>query len=247
MFFPTDISVKNFINQHNVKYQNKLLHHYNYPRVVSLSDFYRLSKELNLKNLKKVAVVSGSKDEPELNLINFVDLDILQFNEDSNLFNLDDDWKMLSNKNNSYQFYKSREALYDFVFCNQVFEHIYSPIQGINNIKYILKKFGYIWISLPTINCIHGNPHFYTSGYHPRYLKRLCEEAGLKVIQLGAFGNRKYLAYAVQGKWLTHDECKIGLRSKIDFAHFYFAMTDGRKNDASGKFITDTWILCQKI
>jgi hypothetical protein len=36
-------------------------------------------------------------------------------------------------------------------------------------------------------------------------------------------------------------------RSKIDFAHFYFAMTDGRKNDASGKFITDTWILCQKI
>lgn len=99
---------------------------------------------------------------------------------------------------------------------------------------------------MPKINCIHGEPYFYSAGYYSRYLNRLCEEADFEVLHVGPWGNRKYLAYAVQGHWLVHDELKIGFRSKLDFAHLYFAIKDGRKNDRRGSFITDTWVLLKK-
>ncbi len=243
--FPDDGNVINFIKNFDIRYNNKLSNHFNYSRVVSLYDFHRLLNELKLKFFSKVAVVSGSIKEPELALFKYDDLDILQFDSISNLYNLDDDW---SATNNSIEL-KSRpynEDHYDLILCNQVLEHIFSPEQGMKNIYYIMKKNSYAWISIPTINRIHGEPYFYSAGYHPRYLFRLCKKLGFEVVHIGAWGSRKYLAYAVQGKWLNNNQLKIGFRSKFDLAHPYFAMLDGRKNEKSGKFITDTWVLIKK-
>ena len=79
---------------------------------------------MNLNFFSNVAVISGSTDEPELKLINYQKLDILDFNEDLGLFDLDKDWetdnKTDVNKSNTY-----KECEYDIVFCNQVFEHIF--------------------------------------------------------------------------------------------------------------------------
>lgn len=115
------------------------------------------------------------------------------------------------------------------------------------NIYHIMKKGGYAWVSVPTINLIHGEPYFYSAGYHPRFLYRLCKELGFEVIHLGAWGSQKYLAYAVQGKWSTSIELKKGFRSKYDIAHPYLSMKDGRKNTTDGRFINDTWALIKKI
>tara|TARA_B100000787_G_scaffold170204_1_gene164801 strand:- start:179 stop:937 length:759 start_codon:yes stop_codon:yes gene_type:complete len=245
IFYPTDESIIDFIKNHNTKYDKKLSNYHNFSRVVSLSDFHRLIHQMNLNNFSKVAVVSGSLEEPELKLIKYEHIDILDYEEVSGLFDLDVDWKIINNSNKANsKFYKEGE--YNFVFCNQVFEHIFSPIQAIKNIHYITKKNGYAWISVPTINCIHGDPYFYSAGYHPRYLYRLCKESGFEVMHVGAFCSRKYLAHAVQGHWCSHDELKAGFRSKRDFAYPYFAIQDGRKNCTSGKFITDTWVLLKK-
>lgn len=247
IFYPTDKSVIDFIKLFDEIYQKKLTNHFNFPRVVALSDFHRLVTEMNLKKFENVAVISGPQNEPETRLINYEKIDILQFNEVSNLFNLDEDWKKISISDNiKSKHYKIIESKYDFILCNQVFEHIFSPQQGLKNISFVAKKNSYVWISLPTINCIHGEPYFYSAGYHPRFLDRIFRESGFEVIHIGAWGNRKYLAYAVQGKWLTNNELKRSIKSKLDFAHPYFAMTDGRKNDTSGKFITDTWGLFKK-
>ena len=247
IFYPEDKVVLNFIRNYDEEFDKKLTNKFNYSRVVSLSDFHRLIVKMKLNDFSKVVILSGSLEDPELKFINHKFLDIFQYNEVSNLNNLDDDWEMISNsKSINSKYYKEKKNMYDFVLCNQVFEHIFSPLQGIKNIYYITKMNGYAWISLPTINCIHGEPHFYSAGYHPRYLYRLCEEAGFEVLHIGAWGNRKYLAYAVQGHWLAHDELKIGFRSKLDFAHPYFALKDGRKNDTRGNFITDTWVLLRK-
>ena len=245
IFYPTDNNVIDFIKNFDAKYDKKLSNYFSFSRVVSLSDFHRLIQQMNSNNFSKVAVVSGTIKEPELKLIKYEHVDILDYEEDSGLFDLDVDWKTIHNShNNVSKFYKESE--YDFVFCNQVFEHIFSPIQAIKNIHYVTKKNGYVWISVPTINCIHGDPYFYSAGYHPRYLERLCKGSGFEVIHIGAFGSRKYLAHAVQGHWCFHDELKAGFRSKRDFAYPYFAIQDGSKNNTSGKFITDTWALLKK-
>tara|TARA_Y100000768_G_C23973445_1_gene681766 strand:- start:245 stop:1003 length:759 start_codon:yes stop_codon:yes gene_type:complete len=244
--YPKDEHVVEFIKNNDPNYNGKLSSYFSFSRVVSLTDLNRLIDKMNLNFFSNVAVLSGSTDEPELKLINYQKLDILDFNEDLGLFDLDKDWetdnKTDVNKSNIY-----KECEYDIVFCNQVFEHIFSPIQAIKNINYITKKNGYVWISVPTINCIHGDPYFYSSGYHPRYLYRLCKENGFDIMHIGAFGSRKYLAHAVQGHWCHHNELKIGLRSKRDLAYPYFALQDGRINNTSGKFIVDTWALLKKI
>jgi hypothetical protein len=246
VFYPSDESVIDFIKIYNKKYDGKLTNYFSYSRVVALSDFHRLIHEMNLNNFLKVSIVSGSMNEPELKLINSEHTDILDFDEDSCMFDLDSDWKSIVKSKRDYsKFYKEGE--YNFVFCNQVLEHIFSPIQAIKNIQYITKKNGFIWITVPTINCIHGEPYFYSAGYHPRFLNRLCKEAGLEIIHIGAFGSRKYLAHAVQGHWCFHDELRPGFRSKRDFAYPYFAIQDGRKNNTNGKFIVDTWALLKKI
>ena len=247
IFYPEDKNVLNFIKDYDEEFNKKLTNKFNYSRVVSLSDFHRLIGKMNSNDFSKVVVVSGSLQEPELKFINHEFLDVFDYDEVLNLNNLDDDWEMINNSSNiNSKYYKEKKSIYDFVLCNQVFEHIFSPSQGIKNIHYITKTNGYAWISVPTINCIHGEPYFYSAGYHPRYLHRLCEEAGFEVLHVGAWGNRKYLAYASQGHWLVHDELKIGFRSKLDFAHPYFAIKDGRKNDIRGRFITDTWALLRK-
>ena len=244
IFFPTDLYVKYFIKKFDEIYKKKLSNYYNYSRVVALSDFHRLICEMNLNYFKRVAVISGSLGEAELKLINYDSVDLLNYEEIYNSFNLDDDWRDYNNNIN--QDFSRQSSKYDFVFCNQVLEHIYSPIQGIKNIYYITKNNGYAFISIPTINRIHGEPHFYSTGYHPRYLNRLCREAGFKVLHIGAWGSRKYLAYAVQGSWKTHDGLKPGFREKLDLGHPYFAIVDGRKN-SRGVIITDTWALIKKL
>ena len=246
IYFPDDKNVFNFIKKFDDKYNKKLSNHINFSRVVSLSDFHRVINHIKLHHFLKVAVVSGSTHEPELELINYEHLDILQFESSSNSFNLDDDWETINNFNKTnINIYEKNK--YDFVLCNQVLEHIFSPKQGMKNIYHIMKKGGYAWVSVPTINRIHGEPYFYSAGYHPRYLDRLCKEQGFEVIHIGAWGSRKYLAYAVQGKWSTNNALKKGFRSKYDIAHPYLALKDGRKNDVNGRFITDTWALIRKI
>tara|TARA_B100000989_G_scaffold290901_1_gene264684 strand:- start:177 stop:935 length:759 start_codon:yes stop_codon:yes gene_type:complete len=245
IFYPTDKNVSDFIKNYDLKYDKKLSNYFSFSRVVALSDFHRLIHQKNIYNFSKVAVVSGSMDEPELKLINYEHIDILDYEHGSGLYDLDVDWKTIKKSNNiESKFYKESE--YNIVFCNQVFEHIFSPIQAIKNIHFITKKNGYVWISVPTINCIHGDPYFYSSGYHPRYLKRLCKGTTFEVIHIGAFGSRKYLAHAVHGHWCFHDELKAGFRSKRDFAYPFFAIQDGRKNNSDGKFIVDTWALLKK-
>jgi SAM-dependent methyltransferase len=246
IFYPDKKSVLFFIKNFNKIFNQKLTKNFAFPRVVSLSEFNRLINYLGLCKFPKVAVISGSVDEPELNLINYDQSFFLQFDAFSNSYNLDEDWE-LNNKSKiilSQSLAKKEE--YDLVLCNQVLEHIFSPTLALKNIYYLLKKGGHAWISVPTINCIHGDPYFYSAGYHPRYINRICKQTGFEVLHIGAWGNRKYLAYAVQGHWLVHDELKVGFRSKLDLAHPYFAIQDGRKNDTRGSFITDTWALIKK-
>ena len=100
IFYPTDKNVSDFIKNYDLKYDKKLSNYFSFSRVVSLSDFHRLIIQKNINNFSKVAVVSGSMDEPELKLINYEHIDILDYEDDSGLYDLDVDWKTIKNSNN---------------------------------------------------------------------------------------------------------------------------------------------------
>lgn len=232
-----DHVVNNFIKLNNLRFGHKLTRYYNFSRVVCLADFDSILKEKNLKYFSNTAVVSGSIREPELLLINYDRLDVLNYKASSDSYNLDNDWSKM------HQDVKDK---YNLVICSQVFEHIFSPLAGIKNLSYITQNGGYIWISIPTINCIHGEPFFYSSGYHPRYLYRLANEVGLDILHIGAWGNIRYLNSAVLGKWLTADNLKPSF-SKISEIFKNHTFIDGRSNSLRDDCITDTWALLKKI
>ena len=234
--YVSDRVVEAFINKNNLKFNGELTQHFNFSRVVCLADFQQILNRHNLKNFQNIAVVSGSKLEPELRIIDYNYLDLLNYNFSTNLYNLDEDWSKLNDCKNDK---------YNLVLCNQVLEHIYSPLQALKNLSYITRPGGYIWVSVPVVNCIHGEPFFYSSGYHPRYLRRLANEVKLECVHIGAWGNKNYLASAVIGKWLTYDNLKKKINNIQELVKF-FTLKNSIKNDLTGNFITDTWALLKK-
>ena len=232
-----DDLVADFILRHDLHYGYKLTNYLNYSRVVCLADFERIVKYYELSSCA-AAIVSGSRDEPELKLVDHELVDILDYDSTSQRYNLDLDWE------------KELDSCclgggYDFVMCNQVLEHIAFPLQGMKNLFYITAPGGYIWVSIPTINCIHGEPYFYSAGYHPRMLQKLGDVVGLEVLHIGAWGSKKYLVAAVLGKWLTEKQLSPGFRSMRDLVFPWLALQDGRKSQID-KVISDSWALFRK-
>ncbi|MDL2283925.1 class I SAM-dependent methyltransferase [Oxalobacter sp. OttesenSCG-928-P03] len=223
-----------FIKRRNRDYSKKLTNFYNYSRVVSLAYFERMVETYEFDSMS-VAIVSGDKHEPELRLMEPSCVDIFSF-EDDQRYDLDKPWEEVLHNTRQY----------DLVMANQVLEHISNPRQGLMNLAGLARNGGYIYLTIPTINCIHGEPYFYSAGYHPRFLNRLAEETGLKVIEAGHWGSRKYLLNAVIGDWLTIRQLKrasllrnrFRLRLPVDF------WSDGRFNEPG--IITDCWVLLQK-
>ena len=238
VYFVPDEKVRNFIEGYDSIFKGKLRSYYNFSRVACLADFTDTVQREGVVTTK-IAVVSGSSSDPEMSVLTYEALDTFQFDPIGNCFDLDTNWTVSKELFNF-------EGRYDLVLCSQVFEHIFSPVRGLQNLTKLVKPGGYIWVSVPTINCIHGDPYFYSAGYHPRFLSRLAREVGVQCIHVGGFGSEKYLAAAVLRRWLTHDQLKPGFRRGWDFAFPYLALKDGRKNDNTGKFISDSWALYRR-
>ncbi len=218
----TEKEINLFIKKFDTTFDNKLSNYFNYSRVVSLAHFSLLAQTLNLNG--DVGVVSGSSNEPELKFINVKSVSLLNFSENIK-YDLDSKWDF--------------DEKYDIVVCNQVLERIFSPLQAFSNLLSITKPGGYIYITIPTINCIHGEPYFYSSGFHPRFLQRLATSNKTEILHLGSWGNKKYLQSCVLGRWPTFRQLK-------KFSIFNPLTINGLK-DSKGKYITDTWILVKKL
>lgn len=237
--------IRNFIKKNNLLFNSKLSNFYAYPRVVSLAHFSYLVNKYKIENQHKVCVINGNNSEPELKFIKGEFIEFLNF-EDNKKYDLDKEWKHKKKK-------------YSFIICNQVLEHLFNPIIGFKNVLYHAIKGAYIWITIPTINCIHGEPHFYSSGYHPRFLERLAKLHNCKILHLGFWGSRKYLINAVLGHWLNEEELSGKLKNLKSFRqllhpmYFFIDGTNDQSKNVKKKFvfnknqvITDTWILLKK-
>jgi hypothetical protein len=222
------VLVDNYISNLDPAFAKQLRSKVNFPRVVSLAELDLLAQALEIKFQETIGVVSGSAREPELSLFKYEKINFLNF-ADTPTYDLDTCWKNQVSLN------------HDLTICNQVFEHIFNPHLGFSNLVHHTKPGGFIWISIPTINCIHSDPYFFSAGYHPRFLSRLGAQNNCDVIHVGHWGSLKYLLSAVRGRWLTYDQLGIGLHSVSDLFCPGLIFVDGRKK--SNNYITDCWAL----
>ena len=78
----------------------------------------------------------------------------------------------------------SLRPLFSMTMCNQVLEHIFNPQLAFKNLCQQTAPSGYIYVSIPTLNCIHGEPDFFSSGFYPRFLEYLAIENKLEILNM---------------------------------------------------------------
>jgi len=228
-------AIKSWIKSHGGALTKSLTKSHGYNRVASLFDFDQLSHLENFKKIQKLCVVSGSKDELELNFTNVEEVFATSLEQG---YDLTDDWSDKS--------FQNQGALlsYDFVMCNQVLEHVPDPVRSFNNIVLMAKPGAYIWVSIPVINRIHDEPNFYSSGYHPRFLRYLGDIYGLETVHIGAWGSLKYKLFAVTRNWPPLRKLEAGLTSNSNLLFPWSIFVNGAISD--DKHIVDCWALFKK-
>jgi SAM-dependent methyltransferase len=202
---------------------------------------------LNNYHFNNISIISGSINEPELKSVTFDNLNNCSFDDDKK-FDLDTDW---ANVINSDLLGKS-----ELVICNQVLEHISSPAIAFKNFSSLLAPGGLLYVSVPVLNCIHGEPYFFSSGYHPRFIDRHATDNNLEFVDGAFWGTYKYAINAISGRWSTAEQLRPGFRSLSDFKNPLLSLTDGRNANSTfasllgykpnNFLMTDCWGLYKK-
>lgn len=149
--------VSDFINSQTSDLKVRLLTDMDPARVISLMHFAHFSKNNDLE-IQKIAVVSGSVNEPELLFCpTNATVTVLSYENDPFLYDLTKDW--------SASEYKQHQASYDLVLCEQVLEHLLDPARAFHNLATLLKPGGLTHVSVPAINNTHGEPHYFYAGF----------------------------------------------------------------------------------
>lgn len=201
----------------------------NYSRVVSLAHFARSVDRLGLAAQAHVGIVSGTLREWELAFLKPQRVTVLAFDSDP-ANDLDISWCDRPPQN------------FSLTICNQVLEHVFNPHVAFRNLVHHTAPGGHLYVTIPTINCIHGEPHFYSSGFHPRFLERLAQESEVELVEVGSWGSYKYMINAVTGYWLSERQLLPGATEGVRFPDL--VATDGRIRE--DRFMTDCWALFRK-
>lgn len=165
--------VSHFLRSLSDDFRLKLITVTDPARVVSLINFDQFLRNANLK-VERIAVVSGSMNEPELLFCSVnAQVNLLSFEDDPVLFDLNKDW--------SQSALKQHHQVYDLVLCEQVLEHCLDPARAFHNLATLLKPGGVLHVSVPAINNTHGEPNYFYAGFPTSTLEAFAKRAGLTV------------------------------------------------------------------
>jgi SAM-dependent methyltransferase len=144
--------------------------------------YQQLVSKYCLDAVRKIVVVSGSTNEPELLFHPGCEVMVLSF-EDDPRWDLGQDWA----DGRAMSF----EGEFDLVLCEQVLEHVIDPARAVQNLKLLARAGGYVHLSAPAINGTHGLPHYHYAGFPPSTLGAFLQNAGLADISVGGWGSKK--------------------------------------------------------
>jgi SAM-dependent methyltransferase len=155
------------------------------------------SEQVNFEELeiKSVAVVAGSKDEPEL----------AQFKGEITVWGIEGHAHYLDLNIESIA--NSRTSYHDLVVCSQALEHVWNHRAFFRNLVALSKPGGYIWIGCPASNFPHDSPEYFSAGLMAAYLENNAESLGLQIIHSQVLSSkRNYIARHAFSLWLTRGE-----------------------------------------
>jgi hypothetical protein len=167
-------------------------------REIVVSRFLQ-SIEPYLINIETIAVVGGSKRDPEV-----VELEkTKKFVVKTYGIDNDSDFKFDLNLQND------NRSKYDLVLCSQTIEHIYDVKNGMMNLVSLMNENSLLWVACPASNRSHGSPHYYSAGYQPELIINLAKELSLKPITYGKIRSKRnyFMTHALR-VWPTSDELK---------------------------------------
>jgi len=212
------------------------------------------SIEPYLANINSIAVVGGSKKDPEVVELEKTKKFIVK------TYGIDDDcdFKLDLNLRND-NFLK-----HDLVLCSQVLEHLYDVKRAITNLVNLLEVNSLLWIACPASNRSHGSPDYYSAGYQPELIIKLAQEYNLDLIKFGKLGSKRlyFMTHALR-VWPNQQELSSPI-FKYDFNRFeggkvknffrflrdfpgrLFASFLSSKVNSQVEFATETFVLFQK-
>ena len=173
----------------------------NYLRSISLELFEsNFAKITETNNIEKVLIVGGDSNEPELKIVSRTCSKIFFINLHSNV-ELEE--YIQHDMNTSFQ-KKEYKGFFDFIICNQVLEHVFDLNQALMNMRYLIRKNGFIWLTFPASNFYHNSPEFFSSGYTIEKLHRLGKKIGFRSIFSQTLCNqREYFYRHLLNLWPT--------------------------------------------
>ena len=188
---------------------NQELKNINYGRILLLNKFEELILNLNFNKNISIAVIGGSKSEPELLLLEKLgfELEITTFGIEES----DDIFFDLNEDNNT-------EAIKcDLIICGQVLEHIWNVDNFVKNIYKIMDSRSYAFIHCPKSNIHHGHTYF-SAGYSKEFMLKIFSNE-TKILDLGELGTpRLYTSIHLLKDWITTREAVTG---KINYRTWY--------------------------
>ena len=151
--------------------------------VLKLNEFLIENPKFIKKRDLKIASISGGT-EPEIDLFDKdVDVTYLNYDDNPNMWDLTKNWE-----GKEYQYLL---GTFDFVFCEQILEHLSDPEMAFKNLNLLLKKDGILHCSVPGICGIHMDPNWYYSGFHPRLLNKWAKNLNIEIIHSFFWGSPK--------------------------------------------------------
>lgn len=106
------------------------------------------------------------------------------------------------------------DATYDVVFCEQVLEHVTDPWAAMRTLHDMARSGGHVIVSTPFLVRLHDHPGDYWR-FSCDGMRLLMESAGLQIVELGQWGNRRAVR-ANFARWVPtawwrpyHDEAQF--------------------------------------
>ena len=170
----------------------------NFARSLVIEEFIEFFKKTDLLKLSQlnVAVVGGSRNEPEIKVLRHMKIDV-----NLTLFGIDSDFEFLDLNIENSGFKLSD---FDLVLCSQVFEHIWNHQVALDNLKKLMNEKTYLWISCPSSNRPHGLSFYFAAGFTESFLVNNINNQELQVLASGTLGTRRiYRAIHTMPLWLS--------------------------------------------
>lgn len=164
-------------------------------RQQSMEKLFELTRNMQIL---RIAVVGGSRDEPELQFWPDAQIEIFGVDQESTTKFLDLNME-------------PTEPLekYDLVLCNHVLEHVWNHSQAFSNLAKLLHPNGLVWISTPAAFYEHGSPDYFVAGFDHNWLSKQVQYVNLEVVESGFFASRRiYLAGHLFDMWLETEHIR---------------------------------------